>query len=306
MNSHLQKVWTPPFNTPSCTPEKDLSTVDFFVGPPREIGELTCVDGTPSKQKSGKSLFAGIAVLVALSVTITLISFSLAPSIYTLAISGGLCTLLSAALIYEDKVYCYFVGKIGVCESSARLCIPGKPQTKILLFNKAAALFVTKIHQHTNGIYAGTSYKYVWTLTDKTKFVVEGYYYGEKKKRGGKDKYCFAESAESAWTKHLLQIVDEQFEENEYVDFPMSEKPEKNKIQTIRMRKGNLEFFLKKGGSQVVDISDFKQASLHGGFITFKHKDAQWWSGNGSFSFNYALVPNAYLFLICLNRIAGF
>ena len=72
------------------------------------------------------------------------------------------------------------------------------------------------------------------------------------------------------------------------------------------MRKGSLEFFPKKGDSQTVKINDFKHAQLQGGYMLFKHKDAQWWGGSGSFSFTYSLMPNAYLFLICLNRIVGF
>ena len=306
MSSHLKEAWPPSNKIKSCTHEKDLSTVGFFVGPPREIGELACADGTLSKREPGRQLLVYVMLVSGLLVAVSLFFFSLVPSVYVLVIGSGLCALLVAAIVLTEKIYCYFIGEVGVCESSAKLYMPGKPKTKTLQFDKAAALFVTKRHQYTNGIYAGTSYKFVWIQQDKAKFVVSGMYFGEKRKRGERDKYYYAEAAESAWTNHLLKIVDEEFEEKEYVDFPMCEKPWQNKVQTIRMRKGSLEFFPKKGDSQIVEIRDFKQASLQDGFITFKHKDAQWWSGSGSFSFSYSLVPNAHLFLICLDRIAGF
>lgn len=52
------------------------------------------------------------------------------PSVYVLVVGSGLCALLVAAIVLTEKIYCYFIGEVGVCESSAKLYLSGKPKTK--------------------------------------------------------------------------------------------------------------------------------------------------------------------------------
>jgi DnaJ-class molecular chaperone len=62
---------------------------------------------------------------------------------------------------------------------------------------------------------------------------------------------------------------------------------------------------MKGGMSQRVQVVDMREITLGNGVFQFKHKDAQWWSGKGKYTFTYKNIPNANLFLIYLDRLTG-
>ena len=75
--------------------------------------------------------------------------------------------------------------------------------------------------------------------------------------------------------------------------------------KAVRIGSGFLEFVLKNGSTQRVEVADMKNISLGGGTFQFLHKDSRWWSGKGKYAFSYAQLPNAKLFLLCLDRLVG-
>ncbi|VEP11392.1 conserved hypothetical protein [Hyella patelloides LEGE 07179] len=109
----------------------------------------------------------------------------------------------------------------------------------------------------------------------------------------------FADSAEAAWSSYCLKNLSNQLKKLGYVEFPLVGNP-----RSVRVGMGFLEFLLKDHSTQRVAVSDMKNISLGRGVFRFNHKDAGWF-GKGNYSFSYAKLPNARLFLICLDRLVG-
>jgi hypothetical protein len=127
---------------------------------------------------------------------------------------------------------------------------------------------------------------------------LSGQYSSQKGTPKGKDPYHFASGGEIAWSEFLLDALQTELERNGFVEFRV------NKNDAVRVGPGFMEFLF--GGKQErVEGEALKHISISGGQFSFKTGDAKWYSGKGKFSFSYANMSNARLFLVVLNSLLG-
>ena len=73
----------------------------------------------------------------------------------------------------------------------------------------------------------------------------------------------------------------------------------------LRVGPGFLEFHF--GGEPVkVTKEEIASVSLGGGYFSFKHKDAKWFSGAGKFRFRYGGMGNGKVFILALDKLMGY
>ena len=74
--------------------------------------------------------------------------------------------------------------------------------------------------------------------------------------------------------------------------------------QGVRVGPGWLEFCLKKEIARI-EKADIKTCKLASGTFHIAHRDAGWFSRQGKYSFNYASMANARVFLLVLDKLVG-
>ncbi len=302
-----QSVWISGHDVKRHSGSEIPQDMNFFIVPPYEIGQVISAEGSLKRSKSTRWSFPRILTYLMyrfMGLLVGLLVFSIVLSllrkfdiwlIVLLGMIGGL-----AYLLYREKMteICSFVGKRGISIHILKHK-SAMPKTKILCFQDATNLYTSQTRSYTNGIYTGTSYDYRWEKTSGQNYRINGHYYSEKGSPDDKDQWYVAIAAEWAWSIHLLQNAEQHLERLGYVEFPM-----KGRLQAVRVGHGFMGF-VEKDGEQRVMVSDMKDITLGSGQFTFKHKDAKWWSGKGKYSFNYSNIPNAKLFLICLEKLTG-
>ena len=299
MAKEFDSVWSPPEDVLHHTGSPIKENVVFFAAPPPEIGKVRSADSTlthPPKSSLGKItlLVSGIGLFTAIVMGVRL--WSCWPFPIVLVITLAVLAWIASAISYR----CSFVGERGLAIAAIKQLRRSAPKEDNLLFEDAIALYASQTSTYVNGRYTGTNHKYRWTRQGQPDFVIEG---GHDKKgalASGHPLYA-AQASESAWTQHLLPIVNEEFKTLGHVDFPMS-----GKIQMIRIEQDALEFSLKNGQTYTALANDIDNLSLSSGFFQLKHKDASWWSGKGQCSFGINAIPNSKLFILCLERYVGF
>jgi hypothetical protein len=195
---------------------------------------------------------------------------------------------------------CSYVGEQGIAIYRIRGSRSAKVNTQMLLFKEATNLYTSQTRNYYNGAYSGTTYSYNWILTNRQKFVLSGSHGAEKGVPGYMNEWHCANAGENAWNNTLLPAINDQLNRLGYVEFPIQGNP-----QAVRIGDGFMEFVTKNGSVTRCEGTDMKDITLGGGTFKFNHKDATWWSGKGKFSFTYSNIPNARLFLICLERLMG-
>ena len=281
--------------------------MDFFMIPPLEIGSLISAESTlysnktPLSQEKRILIIATVVIGIAIVTEIILNLFlsDIIPAfsiliVITTAFTGGAIAFLSTRFLHK----CSYVGKKGVVEFT----LNGEDiKKRLFLFNDAEDLLVNQIRHYYNGIYTTTSYDYQWKKSGKNVFRLFGNYKNEKGIPEDKHPWHFASAAEGAWNMYMLEIIGTQLEKLGYVEFPIASGNPK----IVRVGENFMEFVLRNGEIQRVMGNDMKDITLGSGIFRFNHKDAKWWSGKGKYSFNYAKIPNAKLFLLCLDKLMG-
>lgn len=77
-----------------------------------------------------------------------------------------------------------------------------------------------------------------------------------------------------------------------------------NRNDHVRVGQGYIEFNFGKRRERM-NAEDIAAFSINSGTFSVKHKDASWLGSRGKYSFSYANVGNAQLFLIALNAFVG-
>jgi hypothetical protein len=238
-----------------------------------------------------------ITLLVAVAVFM-LVLFFFHNTIAALITSGILSFLTWNSTHFKHT--CSYVGTKGLISYKLLDSRSAMPKENLLLFTDAHSLYTKTTHSYTNGIYMSTDYTYTWKKNSGNEYVINGSYHSEKSSPKDGDNWHFANISESVWSSYLLSTIDDEIARNGYVEFPIS-----GALQAVRVGEGFMEFVTKKDGAQRVMVSDMRDISLGSGTFQFKHQDARWWSGKGKYSFEYANIPNARVFLICLSELAG-
>jgi len=300
MKKTIENVWTPLETVTRHNVSEPLANLIFFVGPPSEIGKVISADSNLSVTSQPLPFVKVLSIAICSCAVIGTAAAVWFGSIFSLILCALIAALVILGIAFGFKRHCSFVGEQGVCHSTVSYYMPRKPKTKTLLFEEAIALYTAQTQNYVNGVYASTAYNFKWTKKDKSTYPLVSNYRSKTGNPPAGDPFHFARAAENAWTNHLLPIVNQDFKDLGHVDFPMS-----GKLQTIRMSHQSLEFTLKNGETQPVNVADMKDIKLQGGIFYFNHQDTHWWSGKGKYSFAFGSIPNAQLFMLCLHQVAG-
>jgi len=299
-----QSVWMPREGVTRHSGSAIPQDMEFFATPPLEIGKVISAESTLKT-----SIQAG---LTPLRIIVCSLSGLLGAGIgwYLAVVAGLLSTTLvwtigslAVLIAYWATRFshgCSYVGENGIARYTLKGDRNANPKADILPFKDAANLYTSQTRQYVNGVYTSTAYAYWFGKQSGQKYKLLGQYRNEQGWPEAKNSWHFANAAEAAWNNYLLPVVNEQLDRLGYVEFPMQ-----GKLQAVRVGSGFMEFVVKGGVPQRVQVADMKDITLGSGVFQFKHKDAQWWSGKGKYSFNYSNIPNARLFLLCLDRLTG-
>jgi hypothetical protein len=299
------QVWTPPTDVTRHAGTAIPADMDFFAAPPQDIGTIITADSTLKTDSEPLSTPAriGWAVLIG---AITVVIVGLGLRFFNIQLNLAILITLTgiiAVLAYMGIGFggqCSFVGDRGIAEFTLKDSRAKPPTANVLCFQNAAHLYTSQTRRFKNGRYRGTTYSYEWTQREAGSYVLNGSYRNKEGNPNERDRWHFANSAESVWTTYLLGVGNQDLEHKGYLEFPMAGNP-----QIVRVGKGFLEFVTKKGETQRALVSDMRDVKLRSGLFQFNHQDARWWSGKGKYSFTYDSMPNARLFLMCLHQLAG-
>lgn len=292
--------WQPSSNIKSHAGSPPNADADFFMPPPPTIGELISAD-TTLKTSSANPMPAALRwtiVAIASIGSFMVILLGLHSTLFALGAAGVNGWL--AWLCTRFHHTCSYVGSKGLISYELIDSRSAMPKENLLLFADAHSLYTRTTRNYYNGIYTGTTYTYTWRKNSGNQHVITGSYRSEKTSPKESDRWHFANIAESVWSSHLLSTLDDEIEKNGYIEFPIV-----GALQAVRVGTGFMEFVTKKDGVQRVMVADMRDILLGSGTFQFKHQDSRWWSGKGKYSFEYANIPNARVFLICLNELAG-
>ena len=303
---------------------------DFFAAPPPEIGEVLAAHTTLTTRKRAMSagtrwaVVAGAFGVVLVGVQIggyvlahpspgraATVSFRLG----LISLGAALLAGFIALLITRFHHTCTYVGRLGMARYTVTGSRGAEPKVDLLAFAEAASLHVERTQHYTNGVYSNTTYQYTWKddlagqgasnpaaagLKPRVVFRLAGSYSSKKDTPKPKDPYYFAVAGEAAWSEFLMAKLAADFEEDGFVEFPVTG----GKVLAVRVAADYLEFVLPQGEERI-GIADIGDVELKDGRFAVKHKDARFLSRKGKFSLQYSQLGNGLAFLFCLERLAG-
>ncbi|MEO1352055.1 MAG: hypothetical protein AAFW84_25175 [Cyanobacteria bacterium J06635_15] len=306
-------AWTPPENVRNHAGTPITPDQIFFAAPPATIGPvITAASSLSSEPKSrtllqkfGSPFLAAVGIGFATWVVVFMVSFtglSISPALMTVivlvvAIAAG------AWFYYEGEIFraeCSYVGQLGIARYTLKGSPTANPTTMVMHFADAVDLRTTQTRTYKNGQYQYTSYRYVWKQRNQPNQTLAGAHTSESGQPPVLHPYYLATSAEISWTQYLLKLANQDLAEKGYIEFPLQ-----GNLQAVKVGNNFLEFVTKQGDSQRTAVADMQNVELRAGHFKFKHRDAKWWSGKGKYSFAYSNMPNAKLFLLCLQQLAG-
>ena len=294
-------VWTPPPEVTNHNGEPIPPGLSFFAAPPEEIGPIITAFST---RKAGQRPMAKVSrllltIAVGSGVGIGLSLFKVDGVWQVLAglIAAGLCWLMTGF-----KKLATYVGEHGVARLTVKNRLDRVSRSEVLRFEDADALRTSQTRQYVNGIYNGTTYKFVWTdAADKHEFRLAGTYKGEKKPPKPKDPFHFAQSAETAWSVHRFDRAKAELEARGCIRFPIAG------TDWVEVGPGYFEFH-RKGTQERWSAEEIGDASIAGGVFKIKRVDAQegWFSKKGVYQFPYQQMANARLFLLTFQHFLNY
>jgi hypothetical protein len=292
--------WKPIPNLVSHAGQPLSLDVNFFMPPPPTIGALISAHTTLTASSAYPipPLLRWIAIgfsSLLVAIAIVLVVQNLLFAVVAAAIVGALIWFVTQ---YHHT--CSYVGSEGAISYELIDSRTAIPKEHLLLFADAHSLYAKTTRNYYNSIYTCTNYIYTWKKHTGTEHIISGRYRSEKNPPPPADSWHFANLAESAWSSYLLANLDREIANNGYAEFSLA-----TTLKSVRIGKGFMEFVTRKDDTQRVLVADMRDISLGCGTFQFKHQDAKWWSGKGKYSFEYANIPNARVFLICLNELAG-
>ncbi|MGK7944534.1 MAG: hypothetical protein AB4058_08685 [Microcystaceae cyanobacterium] len=304
-----RKVWSPSQDIVRHCGEAIPTTMDFFRSPPPQIGRVISAESsllTSQKALSWeyRALFMAMAVIV--GALVTDIIFKLTGLSESILLAFRILILITVAFVSGVIVYmstrflpkCSYVGEQGIAEFSYQ---GKKLKRRLLLFAEAKNLLVEQTRHYSNGLYTHTNYNYSWVQKNEKKFSLYGVYRSEEGSPDANSEWYFAASAEGAWNQYMLNIMADQLEEQGHIEFTLTS----GNPASVKIGDNFMEFTLRNGESQSITGEDIKEVTLNSGIFRFTHQDATWWSGKGKYTFDYSKIPNAQLFLLCLDKLMG-
>ncbi|MEO1590634.1 MAG: hypothetical protein AAFU71_04995 [Cyanobacteria bacterium J06632_22] len=308
MESPIQPAWHP---SPGLKNHAGVPLTDdrlFFIAPPEAIGPVISASTSLLVQPKKKSLkdrllgpvVGGIAI--GFFVGIVLLALSAAPPI-SLGVGGVAAIAFGGWCYYDDGIFraeCSYLGEQGIAQYALKGSPTATPTAKVMQFEDAAQLRTQQTRVYKNGAYQRTNYRFSWQQRGQSEYVINGSYHNEKGLPEPWHVFHLGAAAEIIWTQRLLKFANQDLAEKGYVEFPVGKE-----VQSVKVGSNFLEFVTPAGESQRATVADMKQVQLNAGQFRFVHRDAKWWSGKGKYGFTYGSMPNARLFLMCLQQLAG-
>jgi hypothetical protein len=284
---------------------------EFFAPPPPQIGNVISADSDLRQGKNGLPVVVRWLIILAVSGGV-FAAFYWFASIQEKRTDrnliqswGYILTVLAfvaAWFLTRFRKTCTYVGDAGVVRYTLKGSQNSTPHVDLLVFNDAAEVHASQTRQYLNGVYTGTSYDYYWTDASGRRVLrVKGTYRANNKPPKQGHPFHFAHAAETAWSEHFLRRAEQQLKSEGSIAFRVDKRG-----RIVRVGPGFLEFHFGGDGPQRFTAEDIASVGLGGGYFSFKHKDAKWYSRQGNYNFSYGSMANAKVFLFALNRLMGY
>lgn len=292
------------------------SDVDFFAPPPPEIGNLLTAESTLKKGKKPMEAMVRWPLIVASAGAIMVAVHSLwqpnqaASAVgslttwdvvvyYTIVVAAGAFVGWCVHYFTRFTPVCSYTGHLGVARCTLQGSRDGPLKWNVLPFEFASTLKRGTTEKYHNGVYTGTTYRFIWRSTDNQVLLkLNGSFSAKNGAPKAHDAFWFASAAEVAWTMFAYQRVKQQYKANGYVEFVLDSS------DAIRVHEDALEF-VHRGTSTWIRNDEIKEMSIHAGQVRIVHKDARWFSNKGKHQFKYENLPNAKLLLHTFGVLLG-
>jgi hypothetical protein len=215
----------------------------------------------------------------------------------SMAFAGIVCAVVGFLLpLAFRKPLVTYVGQNGLMRYvKSRF---GGPKTELLCFPDADELKVSRVRNHQNGAYVGTTYDYQWYRQGRSAFRIAGMYRDDHHDPIDPSNFAFA--AEKAWTRFRLQQVQEQMRREGVVRFRAGG-------DWIGVGDGFIEIGW-KGAVERLDKAAIQSLSLAQGMLTIKRQGAKEgiFRSEGVFRFPVSAMSDFRTFLVALEVCTGY
>ncbi|HLY63253.1 MAG TPA: hypothetical protein VKV95_21110 [Terriglobia bacterium] len=310
-------LWTPPPGVIDHLGNALAPDRDFFVRPPREIGDIKSAHTSLKKGVKAKPAQVRLAIAALWGLGGFLLAMGINRFAYILDIPSGMTGtpialwaaiigLLPAYIAWRKlgfKHFCQFVGVDGCAQISCKGERENIIGNSVFCFKDAAAISTSVTRHYRNGIYTYTSFYFNWypAESEKAVFTLSGTHSANLKTPPAGNSYHYLRAAESAWYDYLIPKADAELTQNGYLKFHMGHN------RYARVGRGFIEIVEKDGAVNRCEAGDIGSAKLASGNFTLTRKDATstffgLLGSSGTFHFNYSNMYNGRLFLLAFQK----
>jgi hypothetical protein len=272
----------------------------FFAPPPPEIGEVLTASSTLRWNKKPMTMLSRF-LLAGFVGSLVVAGLNLAGAGTIWQVPAAIVTVLAMFALTRFKHRLRYVGNDGLAVLTARSRPEKITRAELFLFANASELRAGETRQYAHGVYSGTSYSFVWNdASGKKVFKLSGTYYSEKKPPKPKDRFHFAESAERAWSNHLMDRATQEMSQTGALRFRLGNK------DWVAVGPGFLEF-CRKGIEERWEKGEIGNIMIQDGVFKLKKAGAQegWFHSKGVVQFSKASISNAQVFWLATRRMLG-
>lgn len=302
------KHWNPPPNVTTHAGERIEPGTSFPIPPPPAIGEVitafsNVLGGKGYMTVTTRLIIATVLALVVTVLSLVLVHFSFpnTDEMFELGVISlvlGMIAGIAAFFVTKTRRNISYVGQLGL----ARYTFHGSSddhKSEVLLFDDAVGLTTEQTEMHQNGIYTGTSYKYVWK---DARGVVLLKLKGNFRAKGDqcvkpRDPFHLANIAELIYTDRVMMRMDKELQQNGFVEFRV------NSNDIIRISPNVIDITF-RGQNTRVGLEHLATCRIDKGMFLIETVNASWFGG-GKFRFNYSKMSNARAFVLGLEEIVG-
>lgn len=281
----------------------------FFVSPPTEIGEVVTAHssvrrGKPLEPTGWRLLLAGGLTAVGdFIIWLVLHSDTEIGSLLMWMLLFSVPAFLITFLVSKRTAVCSYAGSLGIARFRLKRDPDKTRRPEIFLFQNAVELRTSQTRHYTNGVYTGTNYEFIWSnFQGKTCYKLTGSYYSSDGKPDKESPYYYALGAEGAWSAFAFERAKAELANHGVVRFNL---PYGNYLV---IGDGFIDLCF-KGQTAHCPTHEIDRVTIKQGVITLRRTDAK--SGffgigsSGIFTFDYAGLANARVFLFLLDHLVG-
>ena len=314
---HLPSRWEPPQDAePRVTTHAGEALSPSFLylaAPPMEIGSVRSAFSSIHIEKGIETqvmrriggiiggIVLGAGIVWVIGAKIGLWFFSDVPM--TPLIIGGLIGSVVGFFSSKPKYYTSYVGENGLASFQYGNRRSPIAKAEVFPFERGAVLHTEQTRRYTNGVYNGTTYKYTWKdAANKTIHTISGQHNSKEGTPPATDPYYFALAAEQAWNYYRFPQYLEKLRQGQSVVFPVQGKG----AVLISPQGLQLQF---GGKNEVISMEEIGNLSINKGQVTITRtgakKGVMGIGKEGIYTFPYASLGNASLFLAFLSKVIG-